>query len=356
MSDSRPVRARIRILLAAACFLAAGERGAAAATFPAGAGDDVRPSMGKFAIWVDPDFRSMVQPSPCYSNFTKEFVSPLLFDTATEIGRSAPYTDGGATDVAGPSVGTDAVAIPRSVFFTPPYLLPTLNFMDGPAGTNEVRTRVKMLDMASRDTNFRVRAGNLAGVTALSPGQVEDTNPSPTDDFPAESFFDIFAEIDVTFPGFAGPETLETDAPLLITNPSLPGPLPPDVVYIHGETPAVPVRWKTGPNQGRIFGYLRLAGHGISFECQCNDPNNPGRLLCAEPDCLGEVPAGGPPPCPDAQTLIQALREAEPMSCPQCIDSVVPALGATGMAVLLLLLLAAGTFFILRRARGASSA
>jgi hypothetical protein len=317
-------------------------------TFPAAAGDDVARSMGKFAIWIHPTYRPLVQTNPCFTNSTGEFVSPLMFDPNTIIGRSAPYDDGDATDIGpgSPLVGTDALAIPRSVFFTPPYLVPSMNFTDGPNGTREIRTRVKSLHMVSRDNNFHVRAGNLAGVSALSPGQVEDTSPDPND-FPAESFFDIFAEIDINLPGLG---SLETDGPLLVTNPSLPDPnLPPDVVYIHGETPAVPVRFKAnqGINSGRLLGYLRLAGHGVSFDCQC-DPNQPGGARCQEPDCSGNVPAG-PPICPDAQRLQQALAEAPRMLCVECNDGIVPTLGTTGYVILLVLLLGAGTIFILRR-------
>src|SRR3989442_671244 len=77
------------------------------AAFPA-QGDDVTSSMGRFEVWVRPQYRNLVGASACFDQTTGNYVSPLLFDSLTRIGRSSPFADGSATDTSGAPVGTTA--------------------------------------------------------------------------------------------------------------------------------------------------------------------------------------------------------------------------------------------------------
>ena len=89
---------------------------------------------------------------------------------------------------------------------------------------------------------------------------------------------------------------LYNDSPLIITNTNLLR-LPPTVVYIHGETAAVPVKFKVNNapfwNAGDIFGYLVLAGHG-TITNDCTESNAVQPLLNGVFGPLGS-PAKGMP-------------------------------------------------------------
>ena len=94
---------------------------------------------------------------------------------------------------------------------------------------------------------------SLSGATGLA-----------VNDFPAQSFFDVFVDVDI--PGwresFPGATNLYNTLPLVIQNTNLTS-FPPQVVYIHGMSTAVPIRFGSGPYAGQIFGLLTLAGHGV---------------------------------------------------------------------------------------------
>jgi hypothetical protein len=74
--------------------------------------------------------------------------------------------------------------------------------------------------------------------------------------------------------------------PLIIVNTNVTT-LPPEVVYIHGETLAVPLYFMANNlpywTNGELFGYVTLAGHGVlpSFNCSSNgSTGNPGDTNC----------------------------------------------------------------------------
>ena len=260
-----------------------------AQTFPATAGDDTTPSLGKAVIWVAPTFRPLVNTMPGWGlPQANHWTTPLMYDPATVIGRSAPHSDGGATDAGGTPVGTAGTIVSDTSF----SVVPTFNFTEGPAGTKEIHTEMYKLHMQDLcGTNFAIRGGTGAGVPFASFGEVE-AKPGSTD-FPAESFFNVFVEIDTPF--FGG-TTLYNMVPLLVVNPNLDN-LPPNVVYIHEETGAVPVFFKNGPHAGQLFGKLRLAGHKTGG--QCTNPCNVSQ-------------------CPAAQELDAALDEQPLMKCRNC--------------------------------------
>lgn len=262
---------------------------ALAQTFPAAAGDDTTPSLGKAVIWVAAPFRPLVSGTPGWGMpQANHWTTPLMYDPATVIGRSAPHRDGGFVDTNGAAVGTVGTIVSDTSF----SVVPTFNFTEGPANTKEIHTEMYKLHMQDIcGSNLAIRGGTGAGVPFPSFGEVE-AKPGSTD-FPAESFFNVFVEIDTPF--FGG-TTLHNMVPLLVVNPDLDA-LPPNVVYIHEETGAVPIFFKNGPHAGQLFGRLRLAGHKTGGPCQ--NPCNPSQ-------------------CPAAQELDAALDQQPLMECTEC--------------------------------------
>jgi hypothetical protein len=94
----------------------------------------------------------------------------------------------------------------------------------------------------------------------------------PLGGFPAESFFDVYVEVDLPPCGAAFPGATvynPQNVPLLVFAPNITS-LPPRVVYIHGNSTAVPVLFLGNDpgglfNDGDLFGYLILAGHGMDM-------------------------------------------------------------------------------------------
>ena len=89
--------------------------------------------------------------------------------------------------------------------------------------------------------------------------------------------------------------------PLLIENLSLTN-LPPEATYVHGNTTAVPIRFRDNNPPywaaGDVLGYLTLAGHGVSPIW------SPRQLPCAAATATGGLldqtlgPVGYPLPQP----------------------------------------------------------
>jgi hypothetical protein len=302
----------VTFVLLVGCALGLGTVGgpAAAQTFPNTPGvdcpdDDVVSSLGAFIIWVEEDYRPALAGVPGWEvSLPDHWTSPPMLDPTTTIGRSCVHTDGDASDSGGTAVGTAGTMVKDSDF----AFVPTAGYTDGPPGTREVHTEIRKLNLEEPGCGFALRVGTDSGVSRPSFGEVEDNNPDPALDFPAESFFNVFFEVDL--PLFGG-TTLYNKAsdPLVVVNDALDD-LPPTVVYIHGETPAVPIYFKGGPENGKRFGFLRLAGHGSNFFCQFEPVGN-----CPE-DGLGR--------CKKSQELMAALAKAVDegrlMDCPDCKD------------------------------------
>src|ERR1017187_3858918 len=280
------------------CALVAAPR-SEAQVFPA-QGVDTTPSMGVFRITVDPAFYPLVAAAgalvayPGYNATGGKLTSPLCIDNATTIGRSNPKS----RFYAFPQplgLGSWDVINGYGDYPAIPFL-----WFAAPARTEEVLTEIKSFNLLSvapgsdgrqcpPDPRIptvplawpMVRAGTFAGVTPRRIGILQENvaNGAAAPDFPAHSFFDIFVNVNLPpIPGTVSsidfPVTgavLYNDSPLIITNLNLGG-FPPQVVYIHGETPAVPLKFKTSNppywNAGDVFGYLVLAGHGtITNDC-----------------------------------------------------------------------------------------
>jgi len=240
------------------------------AQFP-GRGDDVTPSLGQFNLVVDPHFERLIKSNPGYAPFLSNkggnlnFTSPILFDPTTTIGRSAPLSAGSADDTEGVLSGNLAPQLLQDGQFT---VRPS--FAEGPDGTREVHTFIESIHLTGG--GFEVKAGNQAPRRPLSAGEVESLSGNsgdPTQDFPATSFFDVF--VDVVVPalgGFPSVQLVNVD-PLLVQSESITS-FPPTVLYVHGNSSAVPLYFyedlpAVGIRRGDLFGQLTLAGHGVGF-------------------------------------------------------------------------------------------
>ena len=311
---------RTAALCLSLCALTAAQR-SQAQVFPA-QGDDTTSSMGVFRITVDPAFYPLVSAVgalaayPGYNATGGKLTSPLCIDNATTIGRSNPKSrfyafpqplglgswdviNGYGDYAAIPSLWSGAVSPTEEVLTEiKSFILSSVSpGSDGKQCPPDPRIPTVPLAWPM------VRAGTFAGVTPRSIGMVQENvaNGSANPDFPAHSFFDIFVRVNLpqiggtvsgtVFPG-AGAE-LYNDSPLIITNLNL-GSFPPQVVYIHGETPAVPLKFKfNNPPYwaaGNVFGYLVLAGHG-TITNDCNNTTAVNGLVNA---ALGPVGTSAP--------------------------------------------------------------
>jgi hypothetical protein len=181
---------------------------ASGGTFACAAGptaqcNDVTSSLGQFIVQVNGPDRPAFAGVPGFDPTSGLFISPVLFDANTIIGRSAPLSEGTAADnngvitgvaqtVGGVTVAPVMVKDPSSV----------------PAGfernsNDEVHTAVLNLDLTAGPFSVTAGASAPAGSFAagkLNPGEVESlgcasiATGTPCNDFPANSFFDVFAE------------------------------------------------------------------------------------------------------------------------------------------------------------------
>jgi hypothetical protein len=238
-------------LLTAAPTLAQG-------TFPAGPADDNTTSLGKFILIVtNQSFHNALMASgyPGYNPPQRRLTSNVLGDRNTVIGRSDVITDGSTQDIGGVPTGSSGTIV--SDLSHPLFPPPGTCFTEGPPGSREVHTEIVSLNLTDGGGQA-VRAGPVwAPAVPGSFGEVESKDPigDPTNDFPAESFFDVYVEVDLP-PFGAVPASILFNpvwAPMLVCDDNLDS-LPPRVVYVHGHTPAVPAFFKTaGPGWvGRV--------------------------------------------------------------------------------------------------------
>ncbi len=253
------------------------------------AGDDYTTSMGQFQLQLDQRwvkiFDNIVPNSPLGAVVVTRrkgmklykkggiFTSPTLFDFGTQIGRSDPFT------VSSPEkyVGALAGQAPGRTYVRDPDLVlhPT---WPGPATNGRVihtfLKSVNMTDQLTTHLGFSVRAGMAATNRPVCVGQVE---AGPNGGFPANSFFNVYAEVHIPGGGSMPSLDLVNVEPLLVQKTNLIS-FPPHLVYQHENSEAVPVYFNTntvifnpigGTNiyvsRGELFGQLQLAGHGVSF-------------------------------------------------------------------------------------------
>ncbi len=273
MKLHRSRRCLTRLLLV---LLLVGGSSDSQATYPP-QGDDVIPSLGSFRLRITTKYAPLFVGYPGFNATTLKLQSPTLFDSGTVIGRSSPYliNHPGSTATVRPvgSAGTllcgDAAlcagAGPTLFPLPPPY-----GGFNANNGEQAILTEVAMLFLSPGGGGGMptVRAGSMAPLQGVSPGIVEEKAPGT--DFPAESFFDVNVEVDIPDAGSWGADmTVYNSIPLFVQNANLMA-LPPSVIYIHGNTQAVPVRFLTTNFPlwvaGDLLGWLVLAGHGANMD------------------------------------------------------------------------------------------
>ena len=251
------------------------------------AGDDLTPSLGQFQVVLDQAwvkiFDALITNSPLANvSSTKHiklyhhgvFTSPTLYDPATMIGRSDPFVTGSPEEFAGSLTGQ----APGRTYVNDGQLVIHPKWPGPPAGAREIHTFLKSMHMTDSLTTrigFSVRAGMQAASRPVSAGQVEGS--SPTNDFPANSFFNVYVVVDLPAGGALPAIQLVNVDPLLVQQTNISS-FPPHVVYQHENSTAVPVYFNadstihdptTGTDihvtRGTLFGQLTLAGHGVSF-------------------------------------------------------------------------------------------
>jgi hypothetical protein len=294
--------------------------------FPSSPSYDNTQSAAVFRIVVDPAFYFLMQgsaspvlaaypgfndpafpPVPALSAPPYTLTSPFLYDGSTQIGLSVGY--------AHPLVGTTQVGMPPypptttlrgyNDFSCPPPaggVIPFLFIIDPPpppAGDENREVLTEMYDLnLTATTNCvltdprlpilmvrpgpSVQAGVGQGLGMPSLGMIQSLTPQViggpyTADFPARSFFNIYAEVTLTpvpttesftaFPTSGAVLYNDCTDPMYMYNPSLAG-LPPTSIYSKTVSlPAVPLRFKTANppywNQDDVFGYMVLGGHGL---------------------------------------------------------------------------------------------
>jgi hypothetical protein len=229
---------------------------------PVGPIQDSTTSLGRFSIVINPAFQAAFTGSSFYDSSTNILTSPLLYDPTTTINRSATTTVGSPAYNAGLPVGSAGgpVVGPGSLSALPSDFNPATS-----TGEDTVFTQINSFDLASG--GWHARAGSAAAPTQpnASSGEVVSNATggnigNPANDFPAKSFFDIF--VDISAPGLPG--DLINNTPLIIENPSITS-FPPQVIYTHGNSSAVPVVFASGPYAGDVLGLVTLAGHGAGY-------------------------------------------------------------------------------------------
>jgi len=257
----------LRWLVVPLSFIAFNSSVTWAQSFP-GAGVDDTPSLGQFAIRLSKAMGKRLSQPNCPGNLDDPndpcvIWSPVLYDANTKIGRSAAHKEDDNTDLV-----ADSDLKP----------FPVTGFIEGPKGTPEVHTQILSLNMTDQgqcgpSSANAVRAGSSMTVVApekrkLSLGEVESLNRG--NDFPAESFFNMFVEVDIDWnlDNVVDMTVYNPKIPLTVQNLDLQG-FPPQVVYIHGGNKGDSAPPVYDVSTGKLVGWIVLAGHGVGREVNC---------------------------------------------------------------------------------------
>ena len=264
-----------------------------------GPASDSTTSLGSFTIVLNPSISGAFATNPYYSASTNTFTSPVLSDPNTQINRSSGSLTLGSGQVSAPvgSAGGHTVTSNSadSVLTFSGNLSPTTSGVTYPVPaanqatpsiSNGVFTQIKSFDLTNG--MMSVLTGSAANDPNLPASVGQVTSNSTTGGFPARSFFDIFVDIDIPLPASLGGGTASlTNAtvfggsggtmqespmgmPLLIGNTGITT-FPPVVIYVHGNSSAVPLYLEATNNVGvqsmigDPLGLLALAGHGAGY-------------------------------------------------------------------------------------------
>ena len=355
------------LLLAGALLLGPGggvQRCAAGTGFPTVVTNGTTFSIAVVQVVVDPSFAFLFAPAPSYFSYYPGYggpsnsilTGPVMFDFQTVIGESTNHVRNSVSPTyfpvaAGTGTGPANYPPPNQSYSNIlsyadyPYVPPL--FTNGMNGHDEIMTEIEQMNLvgyvdhnsglsngtpcidprvpSSSDlATVTVKAGpGGLGISASLPfnrrsiGMVQQITVAPND-FPAQSFFDVFVEVSLprvpgtiantAFP-FSG-AVLYNDAsnPLLIQALSITN-LPPEVTYVHGLSSAVPIRFRDNNPPywmaGDVMGYLTLAGHGmitnvVTASSPCASAMAPGGLLDVTLGPIGSPIV--PPPIPWLRT------------------------------------------------------
>lgn len=318
------------VLFLALNYQAAAQTGTGGGPFPTSAQAETTSSFGCFRIWVDPNFYFLLNANGSLQAYLgwngTTLTSPGLSDNDTVIGESGnfsspplpanyPVNIGGNSS---PSYGN--YSSPQVVGFSP-YYFPDFTWpypASPPSPLDTILTELQSVDLKGMVYSnctitagvlpppapaqlgpFGVQAGywNSSGTPSGLPrslGMVQRNTTTVGSDFPARSFFDVFAV--VTLPSISGTESysifpsggavLTNGTPLVVLNTNVDA-LPPSLGYYHDPaTLAVPLIFKfDNPNPGfpmdgsgkpywwhagDVFGNIELAGHGTFDPCAKN--------------------------------------------------------------------------------------
>jgi hypothetical protein len=329
-----------------------GVQRSAAQTFPSVPTDGQTFSIGVVQIVVDPNFAFLFAPAPSFAFYYPGYAGPasgiltgpVMYDGNTIIGESVKHLR--SATVFPIAAGTPNQYPPNTTYsnilgYTDYALIPP-PFASAPANLDQIFTQIKQMNLVGYvDTNgsscsdprvptirkdpagqggggpqVTVKAGpGGMGIGSSLPmnrrsiGIVQATNSGS--DFPARSFFDVFVEVDLPrvpytisdtdFPAAGAVLYNDASNPLLIENLSITN-LPPEATYVHGQSTAVPIRFKYNHPPywaaDDVLGYLTLAGHGVftnvvTATAPCAAATAPGGLL---DQTLGPVGSPIPPP------------------------------------------------------------
>lgn len=236
-------------------------------------------SFGAFWILVDPPYQPLFAGCPAYNPATHVLSSGNLYDNDTTVmGHSKGIKESPGEHGAAVPVGLPPITIRDAGLTVPPSFSPIL------PNSDEVHTVIRHLNLTTYPTvafpaQARVRAGECYNSTSCSPASPPPANRvsggevvsnhvpagSPPD-FPARSYFNVYAQMDIPpCGGFPG-ATIFNQNPLLVHAPSIGGFPPSGVVYMHDSSSAVAVKFlNKGPkwNKNQRLGCVILAGHGI---------------------------------------------------------------------------------------------
>lgn len=268
--------------------------------FP-GLGDDMTTSLGSFKIQIAPQFASLFTSCSGYVPSSGIFTSPTLYDPGTWIGRSNVTLDDSPFRKGSVPAGSTRTVVPEDTLIQPPsFPCSGITTCSSGPGTRVVHTEIHSLNMTAvppPTPSITVRAGIYYDDTPYqtdppfrpSVGLVaSQSGPSnnPALDFPASSFFDVYAKVDIPSSTCSAlPSgmtiTLYNSMPLIVTNSQLTQ-FPPKVVYLHDASTIVPILFEydgppLGPGGTPLWhkndklGCFVLAGHGVGFSNSQSD-------------------------------------------------------------------------------------
>ena len=248
----------------------------------------------------------------------REFTSQVLYEPNTKVGRSGPHRDGDLVDEQmGADICKDGNSTTCKGYFSwtdepildahfqwkeGGYQADGNPFDEGPTGQEEIHSQVVSFEikpLSGDPSKNAIRAGTKAPCQARSLGEVESLNG---DGFPAESFFQMYVDVDVDFDNNGSVDmvffnqtgvgnTILGGDPLIIEATGLKS-FPPKVIYQYtggaadkfahklylGQTnraksgePQKNCDMAIDPNNelyegdNKYVGWFRIATHGIGF-------------------------------------------------------------------------------------------